>query len=98
MLMQRDKEHTRISIESVLGSITMMYIPINNHDAFKTIDITCIVSSNYGVVKDTESHSSIAHRMVTGRTQERVDIPHLAIHYCLHCIHCSTCRIQSCIK
>ena len=54
---------------------------------------TRVVSRDYSITKDTESHCPAAYCMMTRGTQECVGITYLPKHDGLHCIHSPPCGI-----
>ena len=74
-------EHLVGIVKGVLGSVTMMYIKINNSNPFKVALFLGCLSRNRHIAENTKSHCSIASGMMAGRTHKSKPVVQLAIDY-----------------
>jgi hypothetical protein len=77
--MQRDCQDVRAVVESLLGAVAMMYVPVQNGDTINQSGIQSAQNTKADVVKDAETPTLIPFRMMTRWADKGVGIIHVAI-------------------
>jgi hypothetical protein len=75
--MQRDCQDVSAFAESLLGTVAMMYVPVQNGDTINQHGIQSAQNPKAYVVKDAESPALIPLRMMTRRADKGVSIVYL---------------------
>src|SRR5690348_16400350 len=82
--MDRDCEHGRVRVESVLGAVPMMDVPVHDRDTGKRSSVTRMHGGQGGIAEDAEATTSVLLRMMARRPHQRVSVVHLAVEDGIH--------------
>ena len=85
VLMHRDGQRARIGPERALGAVAVVDVPVDEGDALKAIARECVETGDRRIAEDAETHTHVGHRVMPGRTHQRVGIVDLPGHDRLEC-------------
>ena len=80
VLMGRYVQHARVIVETVLGAVAVVQVPVHHQNPAQPKAFPQILRPNRNAVEEAKTHGPVAFGMMAGRSHQGKAVVHLALH------------------